>query len=317
MSIDKNAVIDQSAVAEVLDGLRQPQKTLSPKFFYDARGSDLFEQITRLEEYYPTRTEVGILRAHGPALAEAIGPDAVVVEFGAGNLEKIRLLLDVLERPRAFIPIDISGEHLGEAADALARDYPGLRIEPVAGDYTRPLALPSWAMAAGVHRVGFFPGSTIGNFHPDEASAFLRNVRGILDGGDLVIGIDLHKDPAVLSLAYDDPEGVTAAFNLNMLRNLNGLTGADFDLAKWRHRAFYNESLNRIEMHLVSMEAQTVTLGGQAIALAAGETIHTECSYKYTPERIAALAAAGGWTVNRSYFDEHHWFSLHYFEAIK
>ena len=317
MSIDKNAVIDQRAVAEVLDGLRQPQKTLSPKFFYDARGSDLFEQITRLEEYYPTRTEVGILRAHGPALAEAIGPDAVVVEFGAGNLEKIRLLLDVLERPRAFIPIDISGEHLGEAADALARDYPGLRIEPVAGDYTRPLALPAWAMAAGVHRVGFFPGSTIGNFHPDEASAFLRNVRGILDGGDLVIGIDLHKDPAVLSLAYDDPEGVTAAFNLNMLRNLNGLTGADFDLAKWRHRAFYNESLNRIEMHLVSMEAETVTLSGQAIAFAAGETIHTECSYKYTPERIAALAAAGGWTVNRSYFDEHHWFSLHYFEAIK
>lgn len=310
-----NTVTDQSVLAEVLDGLRQPQKTLSPKFFYDARGSELFEQITRLKEYYPTRTEVGILREHGPALAEAIGPGAVTVEFGAGNLEKIRLLLDVLERPKAYIPIDISGEHLNEAAAALAKDYPGLQIEPVAGDYTKPLDLPAWAMAADVHRVGFFPGSTIGNFHPHEASAFLKNVRTILGGGELVIGIDLDKDPDVLNLAYDDPAGVTAAFNLNMLSNLNRLVGADFNLSKWKHRAFYNRELGRIEMHLVSLEAQTVHIGAAPVSFANAETIHTECSYKYTPDGIRALAEASGWAVRDSFFDEHQWFSLHYFEA--
>lgn len=306
---------DPSVLAEVLDGLRQPQKTLSPKFFYDARGSELFEQITRLEEYYPTRTEVGILKEHGPALGRAIGPDAVVVEFGAGNLEKIRLLLDVLERPRAYVPIDISAEHMTDAAAILDREYPGLLVEPVAGDYTKPLDLPAWMMEEGVHRVGFFPGSTIGNFHPDEAAAFLANVRRILGGGDLVIGIDLDKDPDVLNLAYDDPAGVTAAFNLNMLSNLNTLVGADFDLARFEHRAFYNTSLNRIEMHLVSREAHTVSIGGAQIAFAAGETIHTECSYKYSAERIRALAEASGWRVRHSLFDERRWFSLHYFEA--
>jgi dimethylhistidine N-methyltransferase len=310
-----NAVTDKSVLAEVLDGLRQPQKTLSPKFFYDARGSELFEQITRLAEYYPTRTEVSILREHGPALAEAIGPGAVIVEFGAGNLEKIRLLLDVLEKPLAFVPIDISGEHLGEAADALAKDYPGLRIEPVAGDYTKPLDLPDWAMAEGVHRVGFFPGSTIGNFHPHEAVAFLKNVRAILGGGDLVIGIDLEKDASVLNLAYDDPAGVTAAFNLNMLSNLNALVGADFDLQKFKHRAFYNTERQRIEMHLMSLEPQTVTVGGEAIPFAKGETIHTECSYKYTMDGIRSLAESSGWRVAKTLCDEHNLFSLHYFEA--
>ncbi len=308
-----NAAIDQSVLAEVLEGLRLPQKTLSPKFFYDARGSDLFEQITRLEEYYPTRTEVAILREHGPALAEAIGPGAVIVEFGAGNLEKIRLLLDVLEKPQAFVPIDISGEHMNEAAAALGKDYPGLRIEPVAGDYTKPLDLPDWAMAAGVHRVGFFPGSTIGNFPPHEAVAFLKNVRTILGGGDLVIGIDLDKDPDVLNLAYDDPAGVTAAFNLNMLSNLNALVGADFDLEKFKHRAFYNTALNRIEMHLVSLETQTVTVGGERIAFTEGESIHTECSYKYTMDGIRSLAESSGWRVAKTLCDEHDFFSLHYF----
>ena len=307
--------IDTDTLSEVLNGLRQPQKTLSPKFFYDARGSDLFEQITRLEEYYPTRTEVGILTEHGPTLEKAIGPDAVIVEFGAGNLEKIRLLLDVLERPKAYIPIDISEEHMTEAAAVLAKEYPGLRIEPVAGDYTKPLDLPAWAMAEGVHQVGFFPGSTIGNFHRDEAVTFLQTARQILGGGDLVIGIDLHKDPSVLNLAYDDPAGVTAAFNLNMLSNLNSLVGADFDLTKFAHRAFYNEELGRIEMHLVSQQAQTINIDGAPIPFAADETIHTECSYKYTPESIEKLATAAGWKVGQSLFDERRWFSLHYFEA--
>ena len=305
--------INAEILAEVLNGLRQPQKTLSPKFFYDARGSELFEQITRLEEYYPTRTEVGILKKHGSVIGKAIGPDAVIVEFGAGNLEKIRLLLDILERPKAYIPIDISEEHMTEAAAVLATEYPGLLIEPVAGDYTKPLDLPAWAMAEGVHRVGFFPGSTIGNFHRDEAVAFLRTARQILGGGDLVIGIDLDKDPAVLNLAYDDPAGITAAFNLNMLSNLNTLVGSNFDLAKFEHRAFYNTNLQRIEMHLVSREAQTVTIGGAEIVFAAGETIHTECSYKYTLAGVAALAKSIGWEAKQTLCDERNWFSLSYF----
>ena len=309
------ATIDQHMLAEVLHGLRQPQKTLSPKFFYDARGSELFEQITRLDAYYPTRTEVGILKQHGAEIGRLIGPNAVIVEFGAGNLEKIRLLLDVLDRPRAYIPIDISGEHMAEAAETLAREYPDLRIEPVAGDYTKPLDLSAWAMAAGVHRVGFFPGSTIGNFHPPNAIAFLRTARQILNGGDLVIGIDLEKDTGVLERAYNDPEGVTAAFNLNMLTNLNGLVGAGFDPAMFTHQAFYNREKHRIEMHLVSRAAQTVMVGGEAIRFAEGETIHTECSYKYTQEGVEELAAASGWRVRHSLFDEQRWFSLHYFEA--
>ena len=310
-----SAGTDPGVLAEVLEGLSQPQKTLSPKFFYDARGSELFEQITRLEEYYPTRTEVGILKEHGPALGRMIGRDAVIVEFGAGNLEKIRLLLDVLEEPQGFIPIDISGDHLAEAAADLAKDYPALRIEPVAGDYTKPLALPEWAMADGVKRVGFFPGSTIGNFHPEEAEDFLRTAKAILGGGAMVLGVDLDKDPAVLNLAYDDPAGVTAAFNLNMLSNLNGLVGADFDLASWQHRAFYDTEKRRIEMHLVSLAAQTVSIGGRSIAFAEGETIHSECSYKYTPNGIRRLAAAAGWSLRHTFFDERRWFSLHYLET--
>lgn len=310
-----SAGTDPGVLAEVLEGLSQPQKTLSPKFFYDARGSELFEQITRLEEYYPTRTEVGILKEHGPALGRAIGRDAVIVEFGAGNLEKIRLLLDVLEEPQGFIPIDISGDHLAEAAADLAKDYPALRIEPVAGDYTKPLALPEWAMADGAKRVGFFPGSTIGNFHPEEAEDFLRTAKAILGGGAMVLGVDLDKDPAVLNLAYDDPAGVTAAFNLNMLSNLNGLVGADFDLASWQHRAFYDTEKRRIEMHLVSLATQTVSIGGRSIAFAEGETIHSECSYKYKPDGIRRLAAAAGWSLRHTFFDERRWFSLHYLET--
>jgi dimethylhistidine N-methyltransferase len=307
--------IDADILAEVLTGLRQPQKALSPKFFYDAHGSDLFEQITRLEEYYPTRTEVGILKEHGPAIGQAIGPDAVIVEFGAGNLEKIRLLLDVLDRPKAYIPIDISEEHMTEAAAVLAKEYPDLRIEPVAGDYTKPLDLPVWAMAEGVHRVGFFPGSTIGNFPPDEARAFLQTAKNILGDGDLVIGVDLQKDAAVLNLAYNDLQGVTAAFNLNMLSNLNNLIGSNFDLSQFEHDAFYNEELGRIEMHLLSRVDQIVTVGGEGFAFAKGETIHTESSYKYTFAGVRKLAEAVGWDVKQTLCDERQWFSLNYFGA--
>jgi len=315
MNPNKGAPIDREALAEVLAGLRLPQKALSPKFFYDAHGSELFEQITRLDAYYPTRTEMGILRDQGEALAAAVGPDAVIVEFGAGNLEKIRLLLDVLERPRAFVPIDISGEHLGEAAEVLAKEYPDLTMIPVAGDYTKPMSLPDHPALEGARLVGFFPGSTIGNFPRDEAVEFLKTARQILRGGDLLIGIDLQKDAAVLSLAYNDPEGVTAAFNLNMLSNLNALIGADFDPSAFAHKAFYNDELGRIEMHLVSLRPQTVTIGSERIAFAEGETIHTESSHKYTFEGVRRLAEAAGWRVKQIYCDERQWFSFSHFVA--
>ena len=303
--------IDQHALAEVLEGLRQPQKTISPKYFYDARGSDLFEQITRLDAYYPTRTEMGILRNSGPEIGKVIGPDAIIVEFGSGNSEKIHLLLDVLDRPRAYVPIDISAEHMEAAAAGIDADYPSLTVIPVAGDYTKPMHLPGHSALDGARLTGFFPGSTIGNFPPEEAEAFLVTARDILDGGDLLIGADLQKDPAVLNLAYNDPEGVTAAFNLNMLPHLNQLIGTDFDAGAFEHHAFYNEVLGRIEMHLVSQAAQTVHIGGSAVSFAADETIHTESSHKYTLEGFAALAARAGWRTAQTWCDAKPWFSLH------
>ncbi len=303
--------IDPDALAEVLAGLSLPQKTLSPKYFYDAHGSALFEEITRLPEYYPTRTELGILRQHGPEVGRAIGPEAVIVEFGAGNVEKIRLLLDVLKQPRAFVPIDISGDHLNEAAAALDAAYPGLTVLPVTGDFTKPLALPDHGALQGARLTGFFPGSTIGNFLPDEAEAFLATARAVLRGGDLLIGVDLVKDERILHAAYNDAAGVTAAFNLNMLTHLNRLVRADFNPDRFQHRAFYNAQLGRIEMHLVSSLRQTVHVDGQAFAFADGETIHTECSHKYTLPGFAAMAAKAGWQTARTWCDAKPWFSLH------
>jgi len=303
--------IDRAALAEVAEGLGRPQKTLSPKFFYDAHGSDLFEQIMRLPEYYPTRTELGILHDHGAEIGKAIGADAVIVEFGAGNVEKIRLLLDVLDRPRAFVPIDISGEHLEAAAAPLAEAYPGLTVLPVTGDFTKPLDLPEHRALDGAKLAGFFPGSTIGNFLPHEAEAFLVTAREVLQGGDLLIGVDLVKDEAVLNAAYNDAAGVTAAFNLNMLSHLNRMVGANFDTDRFRHRAFFNRELARIEMHLVSKVPQSVRVGGHEFRFDEGETIHTECSHKYTLERFQALAAQAGWRTERTWCDARNWFSLH------
>jgi L-histidine Nalpha-methyltransferase len=304
------AAIDQDALAEVLEGLSLSQKTLSPKFFYDARGSDLFEQIMRLEEYYPTRTELGILRQHGPEIGRAIGPDAVIVEFGAGNVEKIRLLLDVLSHPRAFVPIDISGEHLEAAVASLAEAYPGLTVLPVTGDFTKPLELPDHEALRGARLTGFFPGSTIGNFLPYEAEAFLATAREVLRCGDLLIGVDLVKDEAVLNAAYNDAAGVTAAFNLNMLSHLNRLVGAVFEPERFGHRAFYNPALGRIEMHLVSRAAQTVTVAGRPFTFAKGETIHTECSHKYSLKGFAALASRAGWQTAQTWCDARGWFGM-------
>lgn len=306
----------EAFLRDALTGLTQKRKAIPAKYFYDTRGSELFEEITRQPEYYPTRTERHILERAAPAIAGLIGPGAVLIEFGAGASRKVRLLLDALEAPAAFVPIDISGEHLLEAARALAADYPGLAVTPVAADYTQPFDLPLAGDRAEAKKVVFFPGSTVGNFAPREARGFLRKTAGLLrGGGELLIGVDLKKDPRILHAAYNDAEGVTAAFNLNLLARMNGELGATFDLAAFRHRAFYNAAESRIEMHLVSLVAQTVRLGGCSISFAAGETIHTENSYKFTVEEFQALAHAEGLAPVHVWTDADRLFSLHYMRA--
>jgi L-histidine N-alpha-methyltransferase len=289
-------------LADVLEGLGRSPKSLPCKYFYDARGSALFDRICTLPEYYPTRTELGILRRHAGAMAAAIGPHALLVEYGSGSSTKTRLLLDRLAEPAAYVPVDISREHLLASAEALAAHYPKLRVVPVCADFTARFALPEVTGADRV--VGYFPGSTIGNFGPAEARKFLADVAEQCGpGGALLIGVDLQKPRAVLEAAYDDARGVTAEFNRNLLRRANRELGADFDLAAFDHRAFWNAALGRVEMHLVSRRDQVAHVAGRAIPFAKGETIHTENSHKYTLESFEALAHGAGWRVLR------HWAS--------
>lgn len=295
-------------------GLRAVPKRVPCKFFYDAAGSKLFEQICSLPEYYPTRTEFALLEEHAAEIAGHIGRDVELVEFGAGSGRKVRLLLDALPSPRAYVPIDISGPHLEEAAAKLALDYPGLAVRLVVADYTRPFDLPP--IGAGARRVGFFPGSTIGNFAPDDAVRFLAMAARLLKGGGLLIGVDLVKDPAVLHAAYNDASGVTAAFNLNLLERANRELGADFDLARFAHYAFYQPVAQRIEMHLVSLAAQEVRIGGETFAFAAGEALHTEDSYKYTVESFRAVALRAGFIPAATWVDVQRRFSLHWLEVL-
>jgi dimethylhistidine N-methyltransferase len=312
---------DSDFARDMHRGLADWPKAVPAKYFYDRRGSELFEQICRLPEYYPTRTEMQMLRDNAAEIAGLLGPDAELVEFGAGALDKVRLLLDAMERPRAYLPIDISGDHLGQAAAALAQDYPQLTVQAVVGDFMQAMTLPP-RHARAQSRVGFFPGSTIGNFTPDEALQFLRNAATMLraargegapDGGtSLLIGVDLVKDPALLHAAYNDSAGVTAAFNLNLLRRANAELGADFDLDAFRHYAFYRPHLHRIEMHLVSARAQTVQIGGQRYSFTAGESIHTENSYKYTVDSFRQLAEKAGFQPAAVWTDAESLFSLHW-----
>src|SRR5438067_2196062 len=279
-------------LADVLAGLSRSQKRLPAKYFYDAAGSRLFDRITELPEYYPTRTELGILRGHAAAMAARCGPRCLLVELGAGSLTKVRLLLDRLNRPAGYVPVDVSGDHLRSAAAALADDYPDLDVRPVVADFTGPFALPGVPAA---RRVVFFPGSTIGNFDPPEADALLRRVAGLVGpGGGLLLGVDLRKPVDVLERAYNDAAGVTAAFNRNLLVRINRELGADFDPAAFRHRAFFNGERSRIEMHLVSAARQRVRVGGAAFDFHVGESIHTENSYKYDVAGFAGRAAASG-----------------------
>ncbi|MCU4117964.1 L-histidine N(alpha)-methyltransferase [Variovorax sp. N23] len=299
---------------ELHAGLSRRAKSISPKFFYDVEGSALFDRICDLPEYYPTRTELRILTERAGEIAEQIGPNAEIIEFGAGSLTKVRLLLDALETPRRYVPIDISGEHLGAAAERLRADYPQLTVQPVAADYTMPLVLPAPGEGAG-RRVGFFPGSTLGNFTPDEALAFLQLSARLLRGGGLLLGVDLVKNPAVLHAAYNDAQGVTAAFNLNLLRRANAELQTDFDLDGFSHAAFYNAPMQRIEMHLVSRRAQAVTLDGRRFHVAEGETIHTEYSHKFTVDGLRALAEKAGFTPTAVWTDPERLFSVHWLQA--
>lgn len=281
--------------AELVEGLSKPRKSLSPKWFYDAEGSRLFEDITRLPEYYPTRQEAALLQDLAPSLAARFGDDAVLVEFGSGASEKTRILLDAAPNLAAYVPIDISPDALAEAADRIGSAYPTLEVAPFMGDFLNLEALPELGRG---RRIGFFPGSTIGNLDPVEAIQFLSAARERLGPGALfILGIDLVKEPEILVAAYDDAQGVTAAFNLNVLVRANRELQANFDLEAFEHLALWNEMDFRMEMHLRSSRDQTVVVGDRSFAFAAGETIHTESSRKFTRETIEVLAKASGWTL--------------------
>jgi len=294
---------------DAIDDLSQHPKRLSPKYFYDAAGSELFEAITRLPEYYPTRTELSILRDRGGEIAAILPKGAALVEFGAGATTKIRLLLQHCA-VAAYVPVDISGDFLKAQADALRRDFPALSVHPVTADFTTPFALPP--AIASLPKVGFFPGSTLGNFEPHEACAFLRSARDILGhGAQMIIGVDLEKDERVLHDAYNDAAGVTARFNLNVLVRINRELGGNFDLSAFTHRAIYNRERHRIEMHLISKRQQAVRMLGTSFSFRPGESIHTENSYKYSLERFTTLARSSGWTVRESWTDKDQMFSVH------
>lgn len=299
--------------AEVMDGLHARPKAIPPKFFYDERGSILFEQITELPEYYPTRTEQGILQTHAEEIAQIVGRNCLLVEPGSGNCEKVRLLLDALQ-PQTYVPMDISRDHLRKAAMSLSADYPWLDVHAACIDFTQPLDLSFCPPQS--QRVAFFPGSSIGNFEPTEAVTFMAQVAaGVGAGGGMLIGVDLKKDKTVLDAAYNDAAGVTAQFNLNLLERINHELDANFKLEQFEHHAFYNERAGRIEMHLISQTPQLVRIDRKNIAFAEGESIHTENSYKYTIEEFQRLAVQAGFIPVYVWTDPDTLFSVHYFEV--
>lgn len=297
----------------VLEGLGRPRKAIPCRFLYDARGSALFDEICRVPEYYPTRTELRILEDRAGAIAGLVGPHCQLIEFGSGSSIKVRTLLDALEAPDAYVPVDISRDHLRRAADDLAADFPDLDVIAICADYHRPFDLP--ARPSRGRRVGFFPGSTIGNFEPDEAVDFLAMCVELLgDDGAMLVGIDLKKDAAILNAAYDDAAGVTARFSLNLLARANRELGADFDIARFAHDAHYEESAGRVEIYVRSLVQQKVTVAGRRFHLAEGERIHTEYSYKYTIAEFRDLARAAGFRPTASWTDAADLFSVHYLE---
>jgi len=286
----------QTFRSELIEGLSAKPKSISPKWLYDAEGSRLFEEITRLDAYYPTRQEITLLKQTMPLWQAHFGADAVLLELGSGASEKTRIVLDIAPTIRAYIPLDISETALLEAADSLKRDYPGLQIRPMLGDFENLPDLPA-DLPKG-RRIGFFPGSTIGNLDNEGARALMRGLRRML-GPEclLILGLDIIKDRRLLENAYDDPEGVTAAFNLNVLERANRELGTDFDTSRFRHRAIWNEARSRIEMHLEARSDMTVSLDDHVFSFREGETLHTENSHKFDREKITALAQGTGWKV--------------------
>jgi dimethylhistidine N-methyltransferase len=307
---ERFALVDNELASAVLHGLSRPQKTLPCRFFYDALGSELFEEITRLPEYYPTRTEAAILEAHAADMAASVPDGGVLVEFGSGSSRKTETLLRHLPQLRAYIMIDVSESALLDAKDSLATRFPTLDVRPIVADFSYPVALPADLFDS--HRTGFFPGSTIGNLNPVEAQRLLRVFRGVLSPGSrLIVGADLKKDLSILLPAYNDAAGVTAAFNLNLLARINREVAPAFDLDAFRHEAIYNARDGRIEMHLVSTKQQEVTIAGRTFQFRKGETIHTENSYKYTVRQFQDLARAADWLPSRVWTDPNNLFSVH------
>src|SRR5262245_46107916 len=300
---------------DVLEGLNAIPKHVPAKYFYDATGSRLFERITELPEYYPTRSEIRILRRHAVDIANMIPPGAALVEFGSGSSRKARILLrSAATKLAAYVPVDICGEMIEQEAAELQTDFPQVKILPVTADICKPFNLPAEAKAATA-RIGFFPGSTIGNFEPHEASGFLRNAANILGrGSTLIIGVDLIKSSDILNAAYNDAEGVTAQFNLNLLTRINRELGGTFLLDTFEHHAFYNRERHRVEMHLASLKRQKVKVAGDTIDFRVGETIHTENSYKYSIESLAALARGVGWLPVMAWKDSRKYFSIQAFK---
>jgi dimethylhistidine N-methyltransferase len=300
-------------LADVLAGLSRPQKEVPAKYFYDAAGSSLFDRITELDEYYLTRTELDIMRQDADRMAARCGPQCLLVELGAGSLIKVRLLLDRLHRPVGYVPVDVSGNHLHAAAAALARDHPNLAVLPVCADFTQDFPLPDVAAA---RRVIYFPGSTIGNFDPAKVDELLRRIARLVGrGSGLLLGVDLQKAPRIIEAAYNDRQGVTAAFNRNLLVRINRELAADFDLNAFRHRAFYNREQSRIEMHLVSLSDQQVRIGDAEFRFRRGETIHTENSYKYNLAELNQRVAWCGLRTDEVWTDERNYFAVLYLTA--
>jgi len=301
-----------NAMKELIEGLSQPQKMISPKYFYDEVGSQLFEEITELPEYYLTDAELEIMRRYVDEMVELIGKQASLIEFGSGSSLKTRILLGHLDELAAYVPVDISADHLQASAQQTRRDFPELAVHPVVADFTRPFDLPTPDITP-VKNVIYFPGSTLGNFEYAEAMELLRVMRDEAgDGGALLIGLDLQKDPDIIHRAYNDSEGVTAKFNLNMLRHLNTNYGANFDLDAFEHRAEYDEEKGRVVLELVSQKDQNVTIGDAEFAIADGETILTEYSHKYTLKGFARMAHDAGFEVEKVWKDPDKLFSVQY-----
>jgi dimethylhistidine N-methyltransferase len=315
MALQKYELEEDILLGEVLEGLRKPQKELPCKLFYDEKGSALFDEICELDEYYLTRTEIAIMNKYIDEISTAVGKGCLLIELGSGSSIKIRLMLDHLEEPAAYVPIDISAEHLMKSVAILASDYPGLRIVPVHADYTQPFSLPPFNFPYP-RKVVYYPGSTIGNFTKEEARHFLKQIAKLAGrGSGLLIGVDLKKDKKTLEAAYNDKKGVTAEFNLNILQRLNNELGADFNLENWRHRAIYNRDMGRIEMHLISRKNQHVRINGTKIFFKRNETILTEYSYKYTVEEFQQLVR-GVFRVEHVWTDDENKFSVQYLTVL-